>query len=196
MARYTRVGETDDPFFIERVDRILRRIAATLEPHQLWLVQIDNWFDHKWLRFSGIGTVDFPLPALGVGEHGALEEFWQDRLTFPPFAPNRVLGQWSFVRQGDSYVEKPLFKLPHSFERQSSDANLQRRVQDFADSAVFIWYSSNSVANGRNSLMVYAVGNGKTMAWFASLVRENDWELRSTKGVSREQVLQFLNETS
>jgi len=40
---------------------------------------------------------------------------------------------------------------PHRSEKQYSEANLQRRVQGFSRSACFIWYSANTVANGRQA---------------------------------------------
>ena len=197
MAAHITVGEADDPRFIELLNCVLRGVIESSKPEQVWLIHIDNWFDDKWLHFSGIGVVDFPLPAHGIGDYGALDEFNQEKVTFPPFTPNRVLGQWSYVRKGDDhYAEVPLARLPHPTERKRSGGNLQRRVQDFTESGAFIWYSANSVANGRGSLMVYAVNHGKVESWFASFVRKEDWKLHSTKGVSRAVLQQFLNRSS
>jgi hypothetical protein len=196
MAAQIGVGEADDPRFIELLNSVLREVIESSKPEQVWLIQIDNWFDHRWLNFSGIGVVDFPLPALGIGENGALDEFSQEERTFPPFTPSRVLGQWSYVREGDHYSEAPLAKLPHPSKRQRSERNLQRRVQDFAESGAFIWYSTNTVANGRGSLMVYTVEKRKVDSWFASFVRNEDWKMHSTKGVSRAVLQQFLNRSS
>ncbi len=58
MTMQIGVGETDDPYFIELLNRLIRALVIRVAPQQLWIIQIDNWFDHKWLRFSGIGTVD------------------------------------------------------------------------------------------------------------------------------------------
>src|SRR4029077_9455084 len=87
-------------------------------------------------------------------------EVYQDKLTFPPFTPNRVLGQWSYIRIGDDYRETTLPAWPHSSERQPSPMNLQRRIQDLGRSAFFVWYSANTVTNGKGSVMVYNVGAG------------------------------------
>ena len=76
----------------------------------------------------------------------ALDEFYQDKTTFPPFAPDRVLGQWSYVRVGSEYKEIPLPHLPHPTENRRSEMNLQRRVQDCGPSACFLWYTSNTVS--------------------------------------------------
>jgi hypothetical protein len=74
MAAQIGVGETDDPRFIELLSFAVRGVFESSKPEQVWLIQIDNWFDHKWLNFSGIGAVDFPLTAQGIGENGALDE--------------------------------------------------------------------------------------------------------------------------
>jgi hypothetical protein len=186
------LGDTDDPYFIQVINAACTSIVESSLPDEVWVIQIDNWFDHKWLHFSGIGVVHFPLPALGIGELGALDGFHQERLTFPPFSPNRVLGQWSYARAGNGYSESALKSLPHSSSRHPSETNLHRRVQDFSSSAVFIWYSTNTVANGRGSLMVYTSLSGTVGAWFAAFTRNSKWELKATKGISREDVQQIL----
>ena len=83
------VRETDDPRFVELMNAVLKGTIDSSSPHEVWIVQIDNWFDQKWLRFSGKGVVDFPLAALGIGENGALYVFRQDELTFPTLHPRQ-----------------------------------------------------------------------------------------------------------
>jgi hypothetical protein len=188
-------GETDDPQFITLLNSLVHGLLKAATPQELWIIQIDNWFDHKWLRFSGIGTVDFKFPGFMNRYDGALDEFYQDKLTFPPFTPNRVLGQWSFARVEDHYVEVALRALPHPSEKQPSEANLHRRVDAFSRSACFVWYSAKTVANGRASVMVYSVAGDQVEAWFAAFDREQAWKLHATKGASREDVQQLLNTT-
>ena len=189
------VGESDDPYFIALLDSLVRGLVKRETPEGLWIIQIDNWFDHKWLRFSGIGTVDFQFPAFMNRHDAALDEFYQDKVTFPPFTPNRVLAQWSFARVGDNYVEVPS-QVPHRPEKQPSEANLHRRVQEFSRSASFVWYSSKTVANGRGSVMVYNVAADGAKCWFAAFSRHETWKLHATKGVSREEVGDLLSTTS
>jgi hypothetical protein len=186
-------GETDDPLFIKLLNSLLQGLLKASTPQEVWIIQIDNWFDHKWLRFSGIGTVDFKFPAFMNRYDGALDEFYQDNLTFPPFTPNRILSQLSFVRVGDQYAGAPLRKLPHSSEKQPSEANLHRRVDAFSRSACFVWYSAKTLANGKASVMVYGVAGDQAGAWFAAFDREQDWELHATKGTRRDDVQQLLN---
>src|SRR3954470_4664494 len=121
------VGDTDDPYFIAVLNSLVSGIVKNEKPEGIWIIQIDNWFDHKWLRFSGIGSVDFQFPAFLKQYDAALDEFFQDKVTFPPFTPNRVIAHWSFARVGDKYVEVPS-RVPHGSEKHRSEANLQKRV--------------------------------------------------------------------
>jgi hypothetical protein len=187
-------GETDDPLFITLLNSLLRGLITKGTPEELWIIQIDNWFDHKWLRFSGIGVRDFKFPAFMGRSDAALDGFYQDKVTFPPFTPNRVLGQWSFVRVNGDYSEVPLRMLPHPIEKQLSETNLHRRVEGFSRSACFVWYSGRTLANGRASVMVYSVAGDRVEAWFAGFNRQQEWRLHSTKGASRDDVEQLLHD--
>jgi len=155
MAIQVSAGETDDPGFIEALNSIVSELIAVHSPEQFWIIQIDNWFDHKWLGFSGYGLIasDIPLDRYDTVK----AESYQKKVTFPPFAPNRVMRQFSFVRVADRYTESPLPSLPHSYERKHSEMNLRRRIQDFTRSGCFVWYSANTVADGRGSVMVYVI---------------------------------------
>jgi hypothetical protein len=192
MSLEVKADETDDPQFIELLNSLLGGLIRKAEPQELWIIRIENWFDHKWLGFSGVGTVDFRWPAFTNRYDAALEGFHQDKVTFPPFTSNRVLGQWSYERVGNDYSESPLHPLPHPSENQSSESNLHRRVDDFTSSGCFIWYSSKSRVNGRASVMVYTVASGEIEAWFAAFNRRQNWALQATKGASREDVQQLL----
>ena len=185
-------GPTDDNSFIEVLNRMLRQLCAERRTERLWVIQIDNWFDQKWLEFSGKGAVDFQFPEFMHRLDGALDEFHQDRLTFPPFTPNRVLAQWSFQSDGHELVEVPLVKLPHPSERRSSNSNLQRRVGDFGAQALYVWFSGKSLPNGRASVMVYHVRSPRPNCWFAAFVRTAEWSLRMTKGAAQQYVSGLL----
>jgi hypothetical protein len=187
------VGKTDDPRFIELLNALVRGLISRYAPEQLWIIQIDNWFDHKWLKFSGMGTVAFKWGELMNWYGTAKEEFHQGKLTFPPFSPNRVAGQWSYVRADDHYMEAPLPLLPHSTKRKPSRRNLHRRIQNFSRSACFVWYSANTSANGRGSVMVYTVAADQVECWFAAFNQTNEWKLHVAKGASRNYIQQLLN---
>jgi hypothetical protein len=189
-------GETDDPQFVMLLKSLVRGLIEEDAPQELWIMKIDDWFDRKWLRFSGIGTVDFQFPAFMNRYDAALNEFYQDKLTFPPFTPNRVLGQWSFMRIDDHYAEAPLRVLPHPSQKQPGEANSHRRFEDFGRSARFVWYSAEALANGRASVMVYKARANRVEARFAAFSRQQGWKLHATKGTSRDDVQRMLNTTS
>ena len=186
----------DDPPFIALLNSLVRGLLSRTTPHELWIVQIDNWFDHKWLRFSGIGSVHFKFPAYMNRIDAALEEFYQDKVTFPPFTPNRIVSQSSFLRVEAHYVEAPLTAVPHRSEKHPSEANLHRRAQDASRSACFVWYSGNTLANGRGSIMVYNLLADQVECWFAAFNRQDGWKLSAAKGVSRQDVEALMSAPS
>ncbi len=176
----------DDPAFLAIVDHIIAALVCQDRPDEVYLVHIDNWFDRKWLRYSGYGVVAFHgSPWVFV----AKEEHRQEQLTFPPFTPNRVVAQYFFGRVADvSYEEQAPAHLIHRLDRQRSAKNLHRRVTDFSQSGLFIWYSSGSVANRRGSLMVYSVRQDAVAAWYAGFSDHEGWRLEQTEGIGRETV--------
>jgi hypothetical protein len=119
-------------------------------------------------------------------------EFWQDKLTFPPFAPDRVVSQWSFLHSKQGYIESPLPKLPHSKSRRRSHSNLHKRAENFVSSALFVWYSGITLKNGRGSVMVYNMGPRQPRCWFAAFGRNSEWTLERTKGVDKEHVSRLI----
>jgi hypothetical protein len=190
-------GLTDDNDFIDLLNTLLNGLLFQQTPEQLWVIQIDNWFDHKWLRYSGSGSVPSKFPANWTSSFmdrftSVKEQFWQDKLTFPPFVPERVIGQWSFLRSGQDYIEAALPKLPHSESRRRSHQNLHRRAENFVKSASFVWFSGNTLKNGRGSVMVYNLGPAEPVCWFAAFEKTSSWMLKKTKDVDKKQVSRLL----
>jgi hypothetical protein len=184
---------SDDPAFLACVDRIISGIVARSQPEEVYVVRIDNWFDHKWLTFSGKGVVFFDFGGLRFRDDVALDEFHMDQITFPPFNMNRVRTQSYFCKTTKGYYEEQSpAHLIHRAEQGHSAANLTRRVVDLSKSAVFLWFSSETAKNGRGSLMVYSVREGDVLAWFASFRRDTEWRLLRVKGASREDVNRLL----
>ncbi len=189
MVPETFAEPDDDPSFLACVDRIIAGLVERHTPEEIYLIRIANWFDHKWLRFSGIGRAAFH----GVSIHTVLKDFTQEQVTFPPFTPNRVVTQHYFCRttHGD-FEEHAPSHLVHRTERGHSSKNLQRRIADFSQSAVFIWFSSHSASNGRASVMAYTVGAQGVGAWYAELRYDAAWRLCLVKGASRPEVESLL----
>ena len=184
------VGENDDPYFIGLANRVVSGLLSLHKPEKAWIIQIDNWFDHKWLKYSGYGLIASNIP---MDRYDTVKaESFQEKVTFPPFTPNRVLGQWSYQKTGSDYRELASPRVPHGNRRRFSDMNLRNRVQDFSSSALFVWYSSNTVATGRGSVMIYKVLRGAVDCWFVSFTRTEEWRLAATKGVSQNMIQTLL----
>ncbi len=108
------------------------------KPDEIYIVQIDNWFDHKWRAFSGK-----TLGAVGV---------WNSTLTIPPFEPNRVINQFYYRKDKDTYVLQPAKPL---HIHQWSSSNLQRFLKQITEAGLFAWYSGETKNNDAGSLLVY-----------------------------------------
>jgi hypothetical protein len=187
--------ETDDSKFADTMYSIADGILAQHRPKELYVTAIDNWFDHKWLRFSGIGVVPFEFPSFMNGADAALDEFSQDKVTLPPFSPKRIIRQIYFRRDGRTsvYVKQERRTPLHKKQRESSSKNLQRRILDISDSGLFVWYSSNTLSQERASIMVYSVKNDEIETWFASFRKAAHWKLHVTKGIDRELVQDLMS---
>lgn len=192
-------GLTDDNDFVSLIHSILECEIARHQPELVWVVQIDNWFDHKWLRFSGYGTFanklyekSMPGDNFSIMFDSVKEPFFQAKLTVPPFTPERILGQWSFQKSNGHFVEIAAPRVPHRSTKTHSAENLYRRIENYSQSALFAWYSGNTIRNDRGSLMVYRVNGREVDCWYASFRKNPTWGVSMTKGIDRELISKAL----
>lgn len=173
MAISLAACETDDPEYLARITALLAGITAGRDFRKLHLVQLDNWFDYKWLGFSG--EVE---GSVGVWQSG-------DRLTIPAFHPNRVVTQRDFTREdpGAELEESATTKQLHI--KQPSVRNLQRHVEIVAGRAAILWYTGRTLSNGRGAAMAYLPREEGYETWYASLVRKDGWVVDKTKQISK-----------
>ena len=183
----------DDPGFISGINSLLTRGARKANPKELFAIRVDNWFDHKWLRFSGQGRVKDPWwEGLSLDKTTALDEFSQEHLTFPPFSPSRILAEHHWASERAASDHQHAARRIHADHRQHSAKNLQRRVSQFSRSALFAWFSSKSQPNSQASLMVYSTRGEATLAWYASFRRTDSWRLTKVKGIDQSRVESLL----
>lgn len=78
-------SENDDLAFLQLAQRIVNGAVATLGMREVYLVQIDNWFDFKWLGFWSRWGKEQELTTLFV----------------PPFNPNRVRSEKHLIWDAD-----------------------------------------------------------------------------------------------
>lgn len=195
MELLIKPNDHDDPVFIDLVGRAISGLIQNHLPDEIFVIKIENWFDHKWLKFSGIGRVGF-FEDFRLDRDTALDEFWQDRITFPPFTPNRVIEEHHLLRsESGTYYRSARGSHVHESQLAPSCKNLHKRVEDFANSAIFVWLSSNTQVNGRGSVMVYEVHDSVVETWYAGFTKKGaEWRVLRTSGVSREKVQSLLHE--
>src|SRR5258708_33474133 len=128
-----------------------------------------------------------------MNREDALGDFWQDKITLPPFSPKRVVSESYFRNKGADYIEAAPPIVLHKKERQRSETNLNRRIGQVSDSGCFVWYSSNTLLNARASIMTYIVKNADVETWFAAFKNKDGWKLHLAKGINRDRVHSFLS---
>jgi hypothetical protein len=141
VAEFVSMRQGDSAEFIEKARAIAIGVAQEYDPAHLYVIRIDNWFGPKWMHFAGKFTAG---KGAAIGVHKA-------RLRVPPFVPSRVVGQRVFV--GPDFEEMVTVDPLH-IEIPSKIA-LQRRIADIDKEAAFVWFSGESEAPKRGSVMVY-----------------------------------------
>ncbi len=170
-------AESDDPKFVDLVMRLLNNAIRCYKPRQLYLIHIDNWFDHNWKGYAG--------------RRGYCCNVWLDPLRPPPFAPGRVKSEFVYAVSAAEPFEFDRIKAPALHVSQSSPDNMHRRLEDISPATLYCWYSGNTIKNDRASLMVYYVQDELNIGWYVTFIRRTDWKLGLTKGVSAGEV-EFL----
>jgi hypothetical protein len=183
-------SDKDDPGFVTLLEIMVMNLLKESAAEEVYVFQLNNWFDHKWLNYSGQGVLS--------GEENEqadqlkLTEFHKKRITIPAFNPKRIILQKYYHKNKDnSYQEAPLPREIH--RKQRSQQNLHRPIADQSDSGIFIWYSANTITNQRGSLMVYLIQENQVETWYASFLVENkQWKIKQAKGKSLEAVEKLM----
>ncbi len=169
--------DNDDPQFIALANQLLEGTITSNRPAEVYLIRIDQWFDAKWLKFSGK-----VLGALGV---------WCKSTTIPPFHPNRVLSETHLSATPDSDAFAPTPAAPLHIA-QASDQNLTRFICRVSQSAVFFWCSSSTLSLDRGSIMLYRTEQDEVFSWYASFHKTSEWKLDRHRGISPGEVQHLL----
>lgn len=168
----------DDRDFTVLAARLITGAVATHRPQDVRVFQVDNWFDHKWLGFSGK-----TLGALGV---------WTKPLTVPPFVANRLVRQWHSVADQNTDVYRFLGAGPNIHHRGWSARNLQRLVRQVVPRSALFWFSGNTTNTGRGSLMGYLPVERDVWAWFLALERaDGRWRITHRKNIQAYEIRSF-----
>ena len=162
-------AEDDDAAFVSLAQRIVNGAIAELGMREVFLVHVDNWFDHKWLGWRS-----------RKGEE----------LRVPLFTPNRVRSERHFVWDVviSAWAIAPLPRPLHY--RQPGRTSLARPLDRFSQSAAFIWYSGNTATNTIGSLMLYLSG-ADGYSWYASFRKDKEWTIGDVSRMTRRELVSF-----
>ena len=172
-----REAKESDSTFALIVERAVNKAAQSSSPGDVYVVQVDGWFDYKWQRFSG--TVMHEIAV------------WRDKLTVPPFHPSRILSERYFRLRPDLGLYALASAKPLHINQASAE-NLRRSIRDISSSGIFVWYSHISKDSERASLMLYTVDAGDASGWYAGFARKDEWRLAQVKGTSRKAAATIL----
>ncbi len=186
VTEFTSTLQGDSAEFMRKVQPLVLGVTRDYEPARLYVIRIDNWFGPRWMRFAG---------KLSVGKH-FYAGIHKVTLHVPPFVPHRVVAERVFAGPNyDETVARPALHI-----ECASMLALTRRIADVDKEAAFIWFSGDSGAHQRGSIMVYLPvaalppsnrrerrkRSGAFYIGFSQ--REGGWEPAMLRGVSRAEV--------
>jgi hypothetical protein len=182
-----KIDDGDAHEFIENMDKIIMGLVEKFQIDEILLIKIKNWFDHKWLNYSGKSVVQFHG---GYLIETALQDEWREKITIPPFNPNRVLSETFYrIRQTNNKIfENSLHKT------KSSNDNIHNRITNYSKNGLFVWYSSDTELNKTSSLMIYRVQNGFVETFYVSFENINGWKIKQAKNITPSELTTFMNQ--
>jgi hypothetical protein len=162
-------AEHDDLTFLSLAQRIMNGAIAELGMREVFLVHVDNWFDHKWLGW------------------------WSrkdEELRVPTFTPNRVLSEKHFLWRAEASVWESIQLQKPLHIRQPGRPWLAQPIDRFSESAAFIWYSGTTATNKVGSLMLYLSG-AEGYSWYASFRKNEEWAVADECRITRRELSVF-----
>jgi hypothetical protein len=166
--------ENDDAGFLTLAQRIVNGAIAILQAREVYLVHVDNWFDHKWLGWWS------------NWEHKELK-----KLYVPPLNPNRVRSQKHFIwdTKSSRWMHTGQGKRVHR-RQPGRRPSYAQQLDQLSKSAAFIWYSGNTLTNRAGSMMLYLSGT-ESYAWYASFRKDQNWRITDEFKITRRELESF-----
>ena len=167
-----------DPAFADLVLNAAFHVGLSSSAEEVYLIHVDNWFDHKWLNWPASTRVSKRYSKDGPDQQAPVPSFTlsrilsQDRLRYDPTSARYILAGGGPVIHGYD----GMYHGKH------------RRLADISQSAVFLWYSGNTGPNGQGSMMAYVYTPAAKTSWYASFRKAPDWRVHRTKGIPRQEV--------
>jgi hypothetical protein len=162
-------ADNDDVAFLSLVQWIVNGAIVELRMREVFLVHVDNWFDHKWLGW------------------------WsrkEEELRVPTFTPNRVRSEKHYVWNGETSAWESIGMQRPLHVRQPGRPWLAQPLDRFSESAAFIWYSGSSATNKVGSLMLYLSG-AEGYSWYASFRKSEEWIVADEFRITRRELSVF-----
>jgi len=178
MIKFTK-NEYDDVVFLVKAQTITNAVIVELKPKEVFLFKVDNWFDAKWLNFTGK-----ILGVIGKWDY-------KDQSRIPPFSPNRIIEGSCFSLDNKNAYSKVESEIEiHKF--QSSEENFHRRIVDLRESAIFVWYSTNTIQNEHGSLLIYPIENEHCDPFYVGFKKNKEWDIVKAPGSNRKHLNAIL----
>ena len=164
--------KSDDIEFTRFVENVLNNSISSLQPNEVYLVQVDRRFDYKWMAFSNKIL-------------GAVGAWHSQELRIPPFVPEKIVEESHFQNVNGKFIQT--FSKPLHIHQTSGD-NRYRKIKSLSNSAIILWYSGETAINSQASLMFYSFLDGAQSFWFASFINNANWQIRGTKNISKNEL--------
>jgi len=162
-------AEHDDVAFLSVAQRILNGAIVELRMREVFLVRVDNWFDHKWLGWWSRN---------------------EEELRVPTFTPNRVHSEKHFVWKSETSAWEDIGLQKPLHVQQPGRPWLAQPLDRFSESAAFVWYSGNTAYNNMGSLMLYLSG-AEGYSWYASFRKSRAWSIADECRITRRELSVF-----
>jgi hypothetical protein len=167
----------DNINFVVNSGKILSKTIDLWQPKEVFITKIDNWFGSDWLNFSGVS-----LPTFG--------EWNYPEITIPPFHPNRIIESKYYQKEKSSFQEREFERTLHPL--QNSDKNLNRKIHQFSEQGLFLWWSSHSEQNGYGSLMIYITKQKEIHTFYIELQKSKDWTSGKLTDINKKELTELL----
>ena len=112
-------------------------------------------------------------------------------ITVPPFHPNRVEKSDFYRKENGDYEKQKNGKPLHII--QESTNNLKRRISDFSNKGLFLWYSGNTIINSKGSLMGYFVTDDDCFTFYLTLTGDKNWDAEKAIGLTTKEIQTILD---
>jgi hypothetical protein len=167
--------------FVEQIERAVNGLLSRYSPRIVTVIKIDNWFGKRWLGFCGkfMGVAGVTLK---THSHPT------DNIAIPPFVPERVVLQHRFA--APDYAEIDAGEPVH--KHIPSRVALRRKVAVAVPRTALVWYSGNSKANGRGSLMIYLPLGSSYWPLYVSLKDAAPWRVTECCNIRHEEYASLI----